>query len=1188
MSQLSRYQTGRGPCPVNGAKRWSYLGNLQYPTFIISHSSPTHDPIPGWVYRGESETGGQMYAPKKEGDFLKSPFLSPVAASPSEVVPTADPALKNRVYRTLLQLCPLSPSHRSHLVRRKLPVKKLRSLLPFGSLPHPRLRPKLAQQIREELSLPVEELLSVPGFFVNTKGHLSIGGVEGLLFPSFDTKGRIQALQIRKDQIKKDQSRYTWLSSASKGGTGSGAPACFLGDRHSSTLWITEGSIKGAALLLHEWAEATISVAGVGNTKSAIEILETLDNVEEVVIAFDADWNAKIGVLKGLARLVEAIQKRGLKVQAVGWNPEYGKGIDDAIVGGLEREQLFALPIDGLLRAVEKVQLRTPRLKTKDHLPIWEPPTALPPTQEELRKQTAQVVFDALREPAGTFTSVAANTGSGKTYATIRKSPEQTLLIYRNYAPLEEAEAEMRQVHGQGMVRVLYGRIAPSSDPNDHNANKRYKRAGCPQYAEMKKRSERGHSPCQGCPFAPKPKTSKEEEQELCPYWEQRLETVNHPTPYLLAVPQSFANNPSLLQLLPSEETRGLFGEYNQLVIDDCPDFISHLIREQSISQSDVEQWSTHPSFDLSDPDHSILMDWIKLLLLFFAQKALTPEQAKKLQKLSSQVVSLKEPVCEQPWDDGQWPLRAVHPLATWLCQNGETRLEGEEEQRKLIYLRPSMDLLKRLKQMTICHLDATPDESLLSWFSNLTGMRFKAPEMKRVFPKIIQVPDILWDRSQLQSRQPLVRALTEHIHDEQGIVLGFKNREGEEEHHLALDGHWGYSERGLNCYTGVESIALLGHYALPLSEVKGIAWRMRALSNYMDIPEPDTFLGKDFSETRRYSDPWRPWTRTMHTADDTLVEHLRRHRHTSAVVQGANRPRNLQAPVYLLSGEPLDGLPWSVPVELKTCEELATLLELKIEDTASKPRTLNASLQTINDEKMIQAQERIEGLMPGARKYMDELGQVPGIRMLRRFLGTEGKLAKQSLAYQVRDTLLQEIGDRDVNEQRLYQGDEGPSEAFERGVPHCHYKDIKEIKAVWGTPHSKTILAAENLATEEEESPPCQSGPPLPSSGPSLPSSGPSLPPEEPQMPPVEPLSSEERAVGSLSSEEPYVEPLTSEERASIPPMAQIRLGICDIGENNGWNDEVIRQVSKTYDVDPILLYRLIGISPDVVSLLH
>lgn len=70
----------------------------------------------------------------------------------------------------------------------------------------------------------------------------------GTLIPVRDRKGRIQALQIRKDYAKRNKRKYYWLASGDlPNGLGTGAPAHFAGDPHAKEILITEGALKADA-----------------------------------------------------------------------------------------------------------------------------------------------------------------------------------------------------------------------------------------------------------------------------------------------------------------------------------------------------------------------------------------------------------------------------------------------------------------------------------------------------------------------------------------------------------------------------------------------------------------------------------------------------------------------------------------------------------------------------------------------------------------------------------------------------------------------------------------------------------------------------------------------------------------------------------------------------------------------------
>lgn len=164
---------------------------------------------------------------------------------------------------------------------------------------------------------------------INQKGHLSIAGRQGILIGTTDAKGRIIGFQIRSAQSDPPKSdlpksdlgdhqptrqRYTWLSSGHKpGGTGSGAPASFLGDRFAESAAITEGAFKIAALDFAGLVTASISIAGVGNIKAAMERLDELPCLKLLNLYYDSDWLEKPQVLRALVKMVKAAQQRGLE-----------------------------------------------------------------------------------------------------------------------------------------------------------------------------------------------------------------------------------------------------------------------------------------------------------------------------------------------------------------------------------------------------------------------------------------------------------------------------------------------------------------------------------------------------------------------------------------------------------------------------------------------------------------------------------------------------------------------------------------------------------------------------------------------------------------------------------------------------------------------------------------------------------
>jgi hypothetical protein len=684
------------------------------------------------------------------------------------------------------------------------------------------------------------------------------------------------------------------------------------------------------------------------------------------------------------------------------------------------------------------------------------------------------------------------------------------------------------------------------------------------------------------------------------------------------------------------------------LTIDDCPDFIHHLTRERSISFFDFAQWLQHPGLNEQSSKTDTLKKWLQQLSIPFHSTVKEPLLSKEFRDLSKVLSRWKQEdiICEEPLDNETLPLRAIKGISTWLARGGGIRFEGKNEKRRLVYLQPNYDLLNRIQNTTVLHLDATPNEPLLQWFANLMGMKFEAPEMKKRFPRIIQLPELLWDREQIKNNKPLVDALIKKIHENNGIVLGFKNNE-EDEHAFDIDGWWGHSERGLNCYKGAKMAALLGHYALPIQEIENQVWQLRELSKSLGQAPPDAFVPFSFSTTRQYTDPWRPTSREMHKSDDLVVEQIRRHQHTSGVVQGSNRPRNFDGTVFLLSGEPLDGLPWEIPVELWSRKKLNEELGLGLDESElfGKPKEANDSIQALNEKRKEERTERIEDLIPTARQIMEELKRLPSIRELRELLGESSQIVSQSLAYQIRAHLEPLCPAKNGLETKPEQEDKGREEVFELGVPDTLLKELN-IKGLSGTEDSKRTFSSECFDSKEEnglffgtnhdfepgeKERNCQSGLEVRRLSPNLSLDVPLQPsdpldvcpsnisdkclekrndrmslcdfelgvPDRPLLssmttesvlfvsPELEAAEEGRKEEGSPHAAPPGWVPLSASEERTIPALAKVRLGtLCEFGADNGWTREVIRQVSETYHIAVGLLCRFMGLVPCQVRL--
>ena len=113
-------------------------------------------------------------------------------------------------------------------------------------------------------------------------------------------------------------------------------------------LWITEGALKAdiSSLRLNE---PVIGIAGVTCWKEdeLINMIESIEDVKEVVIAFDADLEENKHVRLQRNKLGRVLLNAGFKVKIAEWNIDNGKGLDDLLVNGHTPEiSDFRPPID--------------------------------------------------------------------------------------------------------------------------------------------------------------------------------------------------------------------------------------------------------------------------------------------------------------------------------------------------------------------------------------------------------------------------------------------------------------------------------------------------------------------------------------------------------------------------------------------------------------------------------------------------------------------------------------------------------------------------------------------------------------------------------------------------------------------------------------------------------------------------
>src|SRR5262249_3496136 len=155
-----------------------------------------------------------------------------------------------------------------------------------------------ARKLQEEFG---DALLTVPGFQVERGAITSVTVGSGILVPVRDTRGRILAFQVRRDEG--GGRKYLWCSA---GETSSGRLAPVpLGVVPGDVVRVTEGPLKADLAFVLD-RTATIAVPGVANWSTALPVLQLL-GAKVVRLAFDADLRIKRGVANALAELHAAL-----------------------------------------------------------------------------------------------------------------------------------------------------------------------------------------------------------------------------------------------------------------------------------------------------------------------------------------------------------------------------------------------------------------------------------------------------------------------------------------------------------------------------------------------------------------------------------------------------------------------------------------------------------------------------------------------------------------------------------------------------------------------------------------------------------------------------------------------------------------------------------------------------------------
>lgn len=238
--------------------------------------------------------------------------------------PITDVDTRHETYTALLGKLTLASDHRENLLSRGLTEEMIQAL---GYKTTPVMGTSL---IAKQLHSEGYYLSGVPGFYHRKDGTWNLAkDHRGILIPVRDYKGRIQGLQIRRDNTQRR--KFRWFSSVGKPDGTRAETWTHLAGPPQETVLITEGPLK-ADVIYQLTGQTVLSVPGVNSLKFLDETIRLLmeQGTKQVMTAFDMDYLSNPHVQIGYQNLTNKLNELEIPFGTYLWDPQY-KGLDDYI-----------------------------------------------------------------------------------------------------------------------------------------------------------------------------------------------------------------------------------------------------------------------------------------------------------------------------------------------------------------------------------------------------------------------------------------------------------------------------------------------------------------------------------------------------------------------------------------------------------------------------------------------------------------------------------------------------------------------------------------------------------------------------------------------------------------------------------------------------------------------------------------
>ena len=373
-----------GLCPLHNEKR---------PSFAVFSEG-------GYCCQGCGATGHvtELYQQLAAGRWAPLSSVRGKAAEPVGL--SLGGAELDRAHKILLGQLRLHGPERQALTERGLGAAEVEQLWEWGYRSTPRWwgeRTRMAGAVVAELGEKMARALPCLGPSKYGKHGLALPGMEGLLIPVRDVKGRLVAFKVRRSR-EGDGPRYLWWK-ANESQNGTGAPLHVSrgrGERGELAL-VVEGPLKAdlVSLLWPRIYGESVTVVAIPGASAHGQLLETLEalGVKRVCLALDQDLAGQ----KASVTLEGILGRSGLALERARWPEEYGK-IDDFLLRP-------DAPHHELRRAGQESPPEGPKGVVRGETF---------PNLVEARKEAREWLKKALKEPRGVF-ALGLEMGGGKT-----------------------------------------------------------------------------------------------------------------------------------------------------------------------------------------------------------------------------------------------------------------------------------------------------------------------------------------------------------------------------------------------------------------------------------------------------------------------------------------------------------------------------------------------------------------------------------------------------------------------------------------------------------------------------------------------------------------------------------------------------------------------------------------------------